>query len=92
MRPLDRTNSSIWESRFSQTHEVTVSPDTSAVVWGLGPCVLFTGLWYFSRRRSLVSTPRIDRSRRGEANAAPGPDQLFDLGKSIFSIQFLRSK
>ena len=42
--------------------------------------------FWVSPPRSPLAATRIDRSRRGEANAAPGPDQLLDLRKSIFPI------
>ena len=42
--------------------------------------------FWVSPPRSPLPAARIDRSRRGEANEAPGPDQLLDLGKSIFLI------
>ena len=41
--------------------------------------------FWVSPPRSPLPAARIDRSRRGEANAAPGRDQLLDLGKSMFS-------
>ena len=37
-------------------------------------------------RRKAKQKARIERSRRGEANEAPGRDQLLDLGKSMFPI------
>ena len=46
-------------------------------------------LWAFGEEnptRPREDAARIDRSRRGEATAVLGPDQLLDLGKLMFPI------
>ena len=85
MKPRDRTTSTIWESRCSPSYEGRKPPllDTYTLdTWD----VVFCGVLARNLPQGPLPGARIDRSRRGEANAAPGPDQLLDLGKSIFSI------
>ena len=73
------------KSMFSILRGAEIPPFSTNTLWRLGMSC-FVGFWREEPHEARKDAARIDRSWRGEANAAPGPDQLLDLGKSIFSI------